>query len=557
MPKRKSTEQVIAEFVTTHGDKYDYSLVSYVNSQTKVDVICKTHGEFQIAPGHHKNGVGCRKCYFESKKGSFKDFKNEASNLFQNRYRYDPDCGFDGLSSIIRIHCLLHQIVFYQHAGSHLRGHTGCEKCKSEKLSGEADSIGKFKTQEELNLSFIHRAQQQHGDIYDYSLFKYRTVSHKGIIVCPTHGWFAQSAGNHLKGRRCPDCSIEGKYLDTFKKECAEQGVNYHRALKRRQAGLSEDKVLNQEYIRGSREINPVTVFGETFPNYEEACRILDSPASPTTIRRWISQGMTPEEAFEKVPNPGYANGIIYLVTGIQSGKKYVGLTIQTLKRRWRYHCEQASQGAITSESSLHAAIREFGADQFAIEMLDRGTTKKDLESKEREWITKLGTLAPSGYNLNPGGTSGGSNKRPVEIDGIMFPGVAEASVYLAKKYQISKSAAKKRISTGRIHVRKPSKPGQAISKTPAYKSWSRLVHIDTNPKSKSYIPGLQIESSWDSFEKFLADNGQPPKQGMCFVRLDKTKGFVKGNCKWLTRSEASKINAQYMKVNRLFRGMK
>lgn len=29
-----------------HGDKYDYSLVEYVDASSKVKIICKTHGVF-------------------------------------------------------------------------------------------------------------------------------------------------------------------------------------------------------------------------------------------------------------------------------------------------------------------------------------------------------------------------------------------------------------------------------------------------------------------------------------------------------------------------------
>ena len=43
--------------------------------------------------------------------------------------------------------------------------------------------------------------------------------------------------------------------------------------------------------------------------------------------------------------------------------------------------------------------------------IIDRGTSKDDLELKEKYWIESLGTLTPDGYNLNRGGSSGGSNK--------------------------------------------------------------------------------------------------------------------------------------------------
>ena len=43
---RKNTEQFIAEAKAIHGDKYDYSKVSYINNSTKVSIVCSTHGDF-------------------------------------------------------------------------------------------------------------------------------------------------------------------------------------------------------------------------------------------------------------------------------------------------------------------------------------------------------------------------------------------------------------------------------------------------------------------------------------------------------------------------------
>lgn len=69
--------------------KYDYSLVDYVNSGTKVKIICPKHKEdwlnttgneyFEIFPNKHLDGQGCRFDYLESKqKYSNKDLENEA-----------------------------------------------------------------------------------------------------------------------------------------------------------------------------------------------------------------------------------------------------------------------------------------------------------------------------------------------------------------------------------------------------------------------------------------------------------------------------------------------
>ena len=41
---------------------YDYSLVEYKNSYTKVKIICPTHGVFEQKAMHHYSGAGCPNC---------------------------------------------------------------------------------------------------------------------------------------------------------------------------------------------------------------------------------------------------------------------------------------------------------------------------------------------------------------------------------------------------------------------------------------------------------------------------------------------------------------
>ena len=47
-----------------HGDKYDYSKTVYVNSDSKIIIICKKHGEFVQIPRSHLSGDGCAKCSY-------------------------------------------------------------------------------------------------------------------------------------------------------------------------------------------------------------------------------------------------------------------------------------------------------------------------------------------------------------------------------------------------------------------------------------------------------------------------------------------------------------
>lgn len=66
MPKGKlfTQETAVAELVVTHGTLYDYSIVEYVDTKSKIKIICKDHGVFEQRYGSHKRGSGCPKCPF-------------------------------------------------------------------------------------------------------------------------------------------------------------------------------------------------------------------------------------------------------------------------------------------------------------------------------------------------------------------------------------------------------------------------------------------------------------------------------------------------------------
>ncbi|MDV6341186.1 GIY-YIG nuclease family protein [Nitrosomonas sp. Is24] len=548
MPRKKLQTEVIEGFQAVHGDSYDYSNVYYTNSTAKVEVVCLKHGSFLILPGHHINGVGCKECFFESQKVTKEDFVSRSRTHFGDRYDYSLFHELPPFGEKVKIRCVAHDLVFLQEPRNHQRGHVGCPKCKSLKHALGLGHLKPEHNESRLLDSFRERAQIVHGGKYGYDQFEYVNTTTKGIIHCPEHGIFHQSPNNHLRGSGCPKCATNLCKIGTFKQKCEELGIDYWRALKRRQAGMSEDRILSEGYVRASRKVRSVTVHGDIYPNLEEAIRALSPPASSTTIARWIESGVSAEKAFSRVPNPGYGEGIIYIVTHQGTGKKYVGITVQSLDRRWEYHLDQARAGHIKNKQSLHAAIRKYGESEFTIEQIDTGSSKGSLEAKERRWIQKLGTMVPAGFNISTGGTSGGSNSRSIKVDGITFPSIKAAVAYVAETREISLYAAAARIRKGRVNVKQPAKPGESLVKTPAYKVWSRLVHGVINPKSSEYIVGIELFNAWRDFDQFLADNGQPPAKGMAFARVDKTGGYFPGNCEWMTKSKASKINAAHMK---------
>ena len=89
----------------------------------------------------------------------------------------------------------------------------------------------------------------------------------------------------------------------------------------------------------------------------------------------------------------------------------------------------------VTSKAKNRAlAMREFGVNSFRYEIIDIGTSKDDLELKEKYWIQSLCTLTPHGYNLN----SGGSTKQKVTVDGIVFESKGKADQHIARTSAIS-----------------------------------------------------------------------------------------------------------------------
>lgn len=61
-PQKMTTERFIYESNIIHENEYDYSLIEYINSKDKINIICKKHGEFYQNPYNHLSGQKCPLC---------------------------------------------------------------------------------------------------------------------------------------------------------------------------------------------------------------------------------------------------------------------------------------------------------------------------------------------------------------------------------------------------------------------------------------------------------------------------------------------------------------
>lgn len=128
---KSKTDIYIGKFKEVHGDKYDYSLVEYVNYNTKIKIICKEHGVFEQSVGHHLSGCGCPFC---SKNVRYNNitFSEKANFVHENKYDYSL-IDYKNSHTSIKIICKKHGI-FEQKPWNHLNG-MGCSLCSKNKQS--------------------------------------------------------------------------------------------------------------------------------------------------------------------------------------------------------------------------------------------------------------------------------------------------------------------------------------------------------------------------------------------------------------------------------------
>lgn len=201
MPRKLNFEIFKERSKNIHGDKYNYEKVVFVNTKTKVCIICPEHGEFWQIPETHMKGSGCPKCAVDKNKKITKrekltkeQFIEKANIIHNNKYNYDKS-NYINKSNKIIITCPEHG-DFKQSPHHHLQGQ-GCPKCAN-----------KIRNKISFTLNdFLIKAQEIHGNKYDYSKVINPKYNTKVTIICPIHGEFQQSVNSHLTDCGCPQCS--------------------------------------------------------------------------------------------------------------------------------------------------------------------------------------------------------------------------------------------------------------------------------------------------------------------------------------------------------------
>lgn len=132
--RRLGVDAFVERAHMVHDNKFDYSLVSYTNASTPVDIICPTHGVFSQVPDSHLRGDGCGKCYADRRRYTKDEFVEKARSIHGDKYSYDKFV-YSGAHIKGVITCNIHG-DFLQKPNTHISRPAGCPVCDIESRKG-------------------------------------------------------------------------------------------------------------------------------------------------------------------------------------------------------------------------------------------------------------------------------------------------------------------------------------------------------------------------------------------------------------------------------------
>lgn len=91
----------------------------------------------------------------------------------------------------------------------------------------------------------------------------------------------------------------------------------------------------------------------------------------------------------------------IYKFTHIESGRVYIGQTIQDLNRRRLEHINDSKY--TTKEYHFHNALRKYGVDSFTFEIVDSANSLEELNVLEEKYVDQYDSIN-SGFNIRQAG---------------------------------------------------------------------------------------------------------------------------------------------------------
>ena len=347
--KDDKTKTFIRKALRKHGDRYDYSNVTYVKAKSEVEIICRVEGHkpFLQTPDNHLQGKGCNNCN-KSHKLTKETFVLKCEEKFGTElFDYSKFIYVDSSTKGIIV-CKRCGKSFLKAPSIHLQNQ-GCPRCdgierlntelyiaRAKEIEGNDEHFdysetnyvnastkitiickvhnksfeilpfshlknsycpycGERNTQWDTK-SFINESNIIYDNFYDYSESVYIDMHTKIKIICPIHGRFEQLPYTHLSGQGCKKCSIE-KVKQRFNDSLEKRLNNFINKCKLKYGNLYDLSLVYKDYINQRSKVMIICTkcnnsFLMTCDNFirGHGCPFCNVSSGETTISIWLRQ---------------------------------------------------------------------------------------------------------------------------------------------------------------------------------------------------------------------------------------------------------------------------
>ena len=183
------------------------SIPEKVSTKTRVMLKCPIHGKFHVPAWNYlyrPPACPCRECYYEQmRRNAAKEMQFKLDLKYDSKIRIAEPEKYNNNEEYIDYICMEHG--FFRTTGMWLLdSNADCPKCLKDKMVRNIFEEG------------MKKIRETHGDRYDYSKTKFKSVVDIATITCRKHGDFRQKVINHYRGDNCPKCVRENDKLDTI-----------------------------------------------------------------------------------------------------------------------------------------------------------------------------------------------------------------------------------------------------------------------------------------------------------------------------------------------------
>ena len=136
--KKYTEEMFLTKANNLYGNRFDYSNLNYIDSETEVSITCLEHQtEFIQKPKNHLRSVGFKQCSyskrFDGTRDTLQSFISKANKIHKNKYDYSK---FNYVNSKTNgtIICNTCSTEWLCKPNNHLSNQTGCPNCSENSI---------------------------------------------------------------------------------------------------------------------------------------------------------------------------------------------------------------------------------------------------------------------------------------------------------------------------------------------------------------------------------------------------------------------------------------